>query len=611
MSDFHLSDPSFYITQMRDLVARSNAGEMRDLYFPIVSFFHGAPCDIAPAPVNAAHFEIFFERAMQTYIESDPQLYLNWVEAMYCYFWKMAAIPDLAEEVWLCAWMVLAVLDKLGIDTSMPRYQMANWAKHYNNNRLKEIAISKILDYQPQGLTSKAHRALALSGLIGPDEKVHINEAIELVAHLDIVNQLSCQINYYCQVDSGEDVFDTIVALVRSEEIKVLHSGDMQILRQLIWTLFHNNRYALLLRLVAAVKDIEEVPAIGISHAFVLSNDAETLIALSQSGITKFTDCDNGASYEALLKSCNQALGVAVSILGDKDVDYGNHRDRYGTPQAQADFDALKKQVISHYRLNDQLYLENRLLTFLPSHNHPIQGALCTLGIEPPVIQVSLQNPLAPPESKSFVFFLSSETFTHDLEREWIVSEFGHCACVYTDPEESIVIQALSSDEYTHVYISAHGLYGHLDTDTPRIQFSPESIVSADQFLGARPNSDFLRTIVLNICDGGTSSISFNPNHRAMSSQLASAGQQVVSHQWPVHPLYACVFGTLMLRMLKDATPAQAALSTCTTLNQPNASIATDLKALSPIFNRIADAAENSSELIGGFHNIGALVIHG
>ena len=529
---FPLSHCDFYLEQMRQAIDMFESGEMKKLYHPIFSFFYGEVNESPSVLVEPGHVLIFCKNSMQSYLNLNPNLFIRWTEVIYGYFWLMAATPALAREIWMPLWFTLDIFEKAGHSTLQARCQMGGWAACYNEEK-SSIALKHIKSMTLGIIQDEAIRSLFLSTKINegnPDFINYVEDTYQKSEHLQPIQRLQAHIHYFCNVSKSRSVLNNIISILNWPDLYEYREGNMQMLGSLYWTLIYENKYEDLLFFVRCLKGKVDTSGLGIAHAFLLPSSGSNLPILSNSDLVTFVDQDNGNSYMKLIKLCNCLNKVATSLLGDEDVDFEIDEERFGTPSLDENFEQLRQAVIFHYHLNDDFYKELQLISLLPSHNHPLQGALCTLGIVPPLISISLESLAEEPDERKFLFFLSSETYTHDLEVEWVRKEFGEDAEIFTNPSNEEFIQLLNNERYTHVYISAHGKYNHWLDGEELIYFSDESQIPASVLHSTKRTCKFMRTIVLNICDGATSPLSFNHNNRGLAAGLASGNQIVIGH---------------------------------------------------------------------------------
>lgn len=607
---FKLSSPEFYLTEMRRAVAMFGKVPVAHLALPILSFFHGARTEEWEVETQTGHVLVLFTSEIRAPLREDPIL-IRWVEVIYYYFREMAAVPELAREVWRPLWQVLAQHENDGWDVLPARIQMANWAGHYDA-KLAERSLSIIKATAPSTMQAEAIRALFLTTNINQqnaDFREYVQRAYQLAEGMEATHRLQALTTYYSHLAASEEVFNEILASLNSPELSAYKSGTMSLLGGFMVSLFDRNEYDRLWRMMCAIKEVDEAFRFASAHAFIVANHRNRFMLLSNSNRVSFADEGNGQSYIELAKLCNSMTNVAISLLGDTEVDFRNAGDRSGTPGTADDLGPLRDKVIAHYHLDDGVYKELAAVSLVPSFNHPIQGGLCSVGVAPPPLLVSFRPLPDRADQRKHLCLVSADTMTCEMECEWIAQEFGNTATLMRDPGKNDLLTALSDQSYSDVYVSAHGQYSHHQSHEPYVHFSEHSKLSASELAALTRAAPSRRTVVLNICDGATTTISINSNATGLGAAWAHGGAHlIVSHLWPVPPLYACAFGLLMLTF-RDLPESDAVLEVYRQLDADNQTIANRLRALRPHFEPLAECVERISLPLGNFRNIGAIAL--
>lgn len=604
----------FYVDQMKRAIMDFETGRLADVGLPILSFFSGKEQHQPAAPVNPDHIFVFAQdKEMQKAVESNPHLFIRWTEVIYFYFLEMAAFSREAQGSWDCCWSILDMFE-LTHSTFSARCQMASWAAAYNE-RYAKTALYYLKAVRLSTDEDKAKRSLILSSRINegqPDQLWHIKNAMALSSELRPVHKLQAYISYYCKIDASEEVLTYIISALNWAEMMYIREGKIGMLEPVIWTLQHNNNYRDLLFLLRCFRIDIRKEGFKSAHAFLLPNMSGAFVALKVNERIQLSTEGNGDNYVKLMRLCNRMFGVAVSIRGEEELGAVVETfEDHGKPSQDVDFEDLRVAIVDHYQLKDDFYRELSLITLVPSHNHPVQGALCSLGVVPPLLSTSLQDLVDEPEERRFVFLLARSTYTVDIESAWIKGKFGESADIRIDPKPEDLISALKDERLTHVYISAHGQFDHWERKPDRIHFSDSLEVEVDALRDVENKWKLRRTLILNLCDGAATRISYNPNNSGMAAALASGSQVVASHLWPVHPLYAAVFGMFLLDRLHSGLPCQeAVLNVYQTLSQDNKAIAASALKMGDFSKELATKISNTEFRLSDFRNIGAMAIY-
>ncbi|HCN72863.1 MAG TPA: hypothetical protein DIS96_14575 [Pusillimonas sp.] len=609
-----LSPFDFYLRQMERAIEVFETGRLADIGLPVLSFFSGKEQHQPAAAISPIHIFVFTEdKQMQLAIESAPQLFIKWTEVLYFYFLEMAAFPREAKGVWSCCWKILDMFERSN-STFAARCQMAAWAAAYDND-FTDLACRYLKTVRLLSAKDQATRSLILSSRINQgqsDQREHVEKALALSPHLPHIHKLQAYINYYCQADSSYKVLTWIISALNWHELAYIREGKIGLLEPVIWTLQHKNNYNDLLFLLRCLRMDIRQEGFKSGHAFILPNIHNAFIALKANERIQFSTEGNGDNYARLIRLCNKLNGVAISMRGEEELGSAVEKfDDFGKPTQEDAFDALRLAVIEHYHLQDDFFKEVSLLTLVPSHNHPVQGALCSLGVMPPFLSTSLQDVVDESVDKNFVFFLAESTYTVELESQWIKGAFGDSAEIRINPKPDDVIAALNDQRLTHIYISAHGKFDHWEREPDKIHFSNSSEVAVDELLKTQSNWDSRKTLILNLCDGAATRVSYNPHNSGMAAALASGSQVVVSHLWPVDPKYAAVFGLFLLdRLLAGLVCQEAVLKVYQTLSRDNSAIASSAREMGEFSEDLAKMIENTEFRFSDFRNIGAVAIY-
>lgn len=609
LSSFH-----FYVKQMNRAILAFETGRLADVGLPVLSFFSGKEQSQPSALISPIHIYVFVEdKDMQNAIEFAPRLFIRWTEVIYFYFLEMAAFPREARDIWYCCWSILDMLEQSD-STFAARSQMAAWAAVYDE-RFADLARHYLKTVPLSSDEEEATRSLILSSRINegqPDQIEHVKNAMALSSKMPLAHKLLAYINYYCNIDASYEVMTHIISALNWAELAYIRNGKAGVLEPVIWTLQHNNNYRDLLFLLRCLRMDIRKEDFKSAHAFLLPNMSGAFTAMKANERTQLSFEANGDNYARLMRLCNRVNGVAISVRGEEELGADvSTFDAHGKPIQEDVFEALREAIVDHYHLKDDFYRELSLMTLVPSHNHPVQGALCSLGIAPPLLSTSLQDLVDEPDERHFVFFLANSTYTVNIESNWIRCKFGESAEIRINPKPEDVISALRDEQLTHVYISGHGQFDHWERQPDKIHFSDSLEIDVYQLRDIDNKRKSRRTLILNLCDGAATRISYNPNNSGMAAALASGSQVVASHLWPVDPKYAAAFGLFLLDRLHSGLSCQeAVLNVCQTLSQENKKIAESARQMGSFSEDLAQMIENTTFRFSDFRNIGAVAIY-
>ncbi|UVM19454.1 hypothetical protein [Pseudomonas wadenswilerensis] len=606
----------FYRQKIIDAANALSTGSLMDVGQAVFSFYSGRDYEAGKvAELSWSHIKaLFLDPTLSVWCARNPQVVLRWVEASYFYFRSMAAIPELAREVWSASNHIVERFSDFVTESFSAASQMATWDYFYGKQHHPAClyAIKKRTMPSPR---DKAYKALYLSTIINKgrdDFSENIVYAYKKRAYLSHVNLALAVLNYYCEISKAESYIDELLRILKGKTLRQhLAAGNTDFLKPLMWVFYDENRYSLMLRFLRVLKDKEKLGDFTASHAFLLAN-GDRLSIMTSSWRDEFPAEGNYETYKKLIQVSNCSVNTAISLLGEEGI-LGEDFDsaRRGAPPVKDDLSALADATIAHFKLANPIYSEINSLTLVPSHNFPIQSSLFRLSKPAPVVSVSLEDILDDPEDRHFVFFLSSHTVTVNVEEAFIRAEFGEDAEIFIDPSVEQFLSVMKEPKYTHIYISAHGEYDHWGGGVAdEIQFSGTSKIGVDVLRQCKSAPGCKRNIILNICDGATSAIDCVPYQRGLASSLASGSQTVISHLWPVHPIYACAFGVLSLHFLKAVSAIDAARQTFGVLDREHDQILVNIERIAPSFSVLKGYLKNVNFNMQEFKNIGSVAVY-
>lgn len=614
-AEFKYQPAEFYIKQIIRAIDASQSGDTTNLSAAVFSFFSGSEYEMG----NVANLESFhFLSAIKleelsSFFGSHPEVLLKWIETLFYYCRSMSAISEIIVTVWpMAAKIVDALKGQREVEGMLASSQLASWDFFYGKANHPSY-LDSIKKWEVTNQQARAFRNLLCSTQINleqPDFRAYVQQCYLTKSYLSYENQAIAIISYYCHLEESAEILDELLCLLHSEGMKkLIKSGNCDFLKGLVGHFYDKNDYKSLLRFLSSMKEVATPESTG--HGFLLSN-GQNLTVMTASSKVDFLAEGNYLSYQRLIELRNRALNVYVSLLGEpsQDANYLD-TDRGGSPPIEDDLSSYRDVIIKHFQLENNVYDEVSSITLAPSHDFPIQAARFSLGKNAPLISSSLEATTDDPEEKTFVFMLSSHTHTVEVEEKFIRAQFGTRAEIHIDPSIKKFIEVMQSEKHTTVYISAHGEYNHWGSGKEdHIVFSEKSNIPGDILRSCIPKSSHTRNVILNICNGATVEISCNPYSRGLAASIARGNQRVVSHLWPVNPIYAASFGMLILYYLKARNLLDATKETFRILSLENHRIIESTLSLGPGFDIFTNFLEGKNFQMNTFKNIGSLAIY-
>lgn len=608
--------PKFYLEEIEQAVSFFCSDDIQGLGTSVFSFFSGSKYKNGQqVTVDSQHFEIILKSSeLSNWFQKNPRMALKWIEAIFFYFRAMSAIPEIARSIWPLAARIVEEFRVFEMEALLASFQLASWDYFYGRE-CHPGYLEHIKSLPLKNGKARAYRRLFNTTAINREQADYIENivfAYKERSSFGGANFATALINYYCHIEDNENILSELKACLANPPMsRSIEIGNCDFLKPLIGFFYDNNDYKSLLNLLRNLKGLDDGFVFSSSHGFLLSN-GEALVVISPSGRDEFKNKNNYESYKSLIRVVNKSTNTATSLLGEFGENTGYFDEiRRGAPPIDDDLEHLAEVTIEHFNLKNSIYSEFNSITLTPSHGFPVQSALFLLGKNAPLISTSLEEVVDDPEVKRFIFFLSSHTSTCNIERDFILREFGPEVEIIIDPGLDLFLDKLGSKKYNVIYVSAHGQYDHWDTGVAdEIFFSETSRITTKELRGCIPDAGFKRNVILNICNGASTEISCNPYSRGIAASMAKGNQTVISHLWPVSPVYACAFGMLVLYAMKTRPAIESSRFSFEVLNNENSSIITNALRISPSFEVLKKYLERKDFKMRDFKNIGSIAVY-
>lgn len=282
----------------------------------------------------------------------------------------------------------------------------------------------------------------------------------------------------------------------------------------------------------------------------------------------------------------------------------------------------LENILVEYYDLknpNVKEILENRSGYFLYNgHQIPLQPLFVKyIGSTPPMIH-SFLKPLASREIKN-VLIWQGDTMLSERECDTISKVFEDKGISVTrlnfyDNSSEEFIEYYNSVEFDLIWISCHGQFNHYKPHESylvlRQKFDDidEVILTYNQMkTQSLLNLDNRRLLVLNACDGATTSLNNNPYSIGLGATVINQSQSLISHQWPAENNAGLIHGVLLaIYLVEEKSYQNAYESTIKKYLEGKEAILEFFKA-NNVLQEVIDSFEGSSIDISSFYYWGSL----
>lgn len=593
---FEYQSSQFYIEQIERLIKVANTNKKVEAWAPaIVSFFSGRKIESnsEEQPLHSAvHLHaIFFAKdgdILRKYFIDNYDNIINWIENLYFYFRSVDAYSILAKELLTINRLLelleflenkVAYCDAIRYKFLIAYIQILPYSIRINENRISDKCLIK-LNKKYRGLNVyQTSNLMSFRILKSNKGNRSYYEALKWLKIFILENSLSDNISVInaIYVEDKEYFLSNFKILKTRIAETIIKTGSDNSFKGLIYNLVSDNLNYLVQEIYYFLNFKDEEYKFIENHKLIIANGADFIFYFNNKVLILNNQYQR---YRSLIGSQNESLNSYTSLAFDEvkikeDIDY----TRYHV----ADHKLLEfiSNMISCYRINEIDYSQFESVTFLPIDTHPLQACI-TLKEKriPPLLNISFDGKKVSLQNNKLLCFLTKNSQTYDSELNFINS-LDYEKTIFTDPTREQFLHILNTVDYDILYISAHGEYEHFNSIYEEIVFGNEEEgffkISSDDIESNISTKLDKKILILNICDGANSGLSYLVANRGIANKFTVKGHVVLSYLWPVEPKYAVVFSSLILYQLKEKSINQAYFDVLTLLNTTNEEIYTIL----------------------------------
>lgn len=589
--NFDYAPYRFYISQIERLIQISDQNPKVQAWAPaIVSFFSGqliSSNDEEQPKISAVHLRALFyakdSQKLKEYFESNYIKIVVWVERLFYYFRIVDAYPFIAKElIEICR--ICEILDFLENKKTKSDQEKVSFLRSYiqilpyadriNNEEIKDFCLKKInynFDILKINLDSKILLLTTRIVKANKGNKTYyqaINELKDLIIKRSLSSNISILNSIYLE---DREFFLKHIDIVKNRIMEAVSINQYNnSLDNLIINLFEDKMFSLIRDIYASINFKSLITTHIENHMFTIVNSN---IFLAGNENLNFNFENQYSRYSDLISSQNIYLNAYTSLAFDT-AEYNSEMDYSRYHIAADSLDDFIEKNINCYRVKDIDYTALESVTFLPIDTHPVQGCIViNNNAPPPLINTSFDGKKEINEKNKVLCFLTKGTRTYDDEITFINS-LPYTTHIITDPEPSNFFNAINTIDYDILYISAHGGYEHFNSFYEDIVFQNENgeeiRISSNDINENLDLKECKKILILNICDGANSGLSFLVGNRGVANSFTKKSFCTLSYIWPVEPVFAAIFGTIVLKKLKNHSLNEAYFHTFTLLNNEN-----------------------------------------
>lgn len=285
----------------------------------------------------------------------------------------------------------------------------------------------------------------------------------------------------------------------------------------------------------------------------------------------------------------NQALGLAITVQGE--IEGAAVPQRAGQPD-YALGPRFQETLEAAYRLKEidpEVLADRRGLIAFPGQPHPLQAMLAGVRDRRTLpISASLQQPTADrPLRRALIWSADNDLFAgFEADAVQQILEGAGVACERRSGEgarPADFLAAYSDPGLDIVWVAGHGEIDHWRDGSARLMTGVDCFVSIDELVANTPQIEERRLLMLNICDGAVAAVNGGIHRLGLAHMLARRTQATISHLWPVRPLMAAAFGTLLAgRLAQRMTSFEAYEAALQSIRAPSADVTGAIREVVP-----------------------------
>lgn len=345
----------------------------------------------------------------------------------------------------------------------------------------------------------------------------------------------------------------------QEKEINYEICRSFNLLRPITYQLLTNGKVDLLNELIGHYFHIPPEELIGSENVFIVPFTKEGAKYLRQNDVL-FSEKDAYDFRKRITEAINNFLNWTVTIPDD--FTYvapvpGKHG--VGVPN-ELKGKEFENVLVEYFGLHDEEIKKTVTSSsgyyFYSTYQLPFQGLFVkTFGYSPPLTQ-SFYKP-SPERNLAQVLIWQGDCMTSEFECDAICRIFEYHGVPYNrfnwyEAKKSDFMAEYFSNKYDLVWISCHGEFNHFDPYNSCLILNGEGenigkqIIPYSEINPLDENQHGRRLLVLNACDGASTSLHNSPSAIGFGSRLTNKFQSLISHQWPADNNACLALGCLL-----------------------------------------------------------------
>jgi hypothetical protein len=548
----------------------------------MLNYMHDWLCNSISEEVSQAISRDYFPNRVAAFPQAGhpfiqeffEEAFLLWSQALFYYCRNVGGLNELAiryTDIYFCLLQTSTRTGHFSIELIGSLSQIASWAEQHNRSQTVRdccLLLSQIYD-RTGDINNKKNIAFALSCLRNnytPATKQQWCNLVLTQYNSKLVGHECLQVLLNKYEGDTQLINRNIDKIFRGIDIyhkylDRLRIGGVAINYELakIFMLFERTIYRLLLggqvaftnKLIGYYFRIPEGGVIEGQNFYLLPNDAEGVLYCFEGQVIHHPS-DSSIHIPAITLASNQFLGIANTLnnlLGFQIT----APQRVGVPD-RTQAEAYYQAVIDHIDLRKLRYHPkitdcNGFYLYYGSQL-PIQTIITReTGITFPLIQ-SFYKPMPAREIRKVLIWqghtILSETQSAGVKEIFETEGVGVTVLVAAESSKEEFFDHYQCPDFDVIWIICHGEFNHYKPHASYLELGNDISVNLDELIYVPANLNQRRLMVLDACDGASTSLFNSPASIGLGANMVNAQQSLLSHFWPIYDYAGLILSILL-----------------------------------------------------------------
>lgn len=530
----------------------------------------------------------FFIQSTDTYIKKHLKTYFIFWSRFFFYYMRTGGGHRHLAEFYVTELFDQYLLTLLNPtffykDLDVTLGQIAAWASNNKLEVLKKTAVKGklylygLLGY-PEEWKKDIEFGLACCGFEYTERNQKewaqlVLEKYDLLAHEEL--QILVQkyqdaeeiIQNKDQIWSAIDKYHSYLSSLKLQEKYISYelSRIFSLIGDFVTTLSAAGEIGFLNSLIGYFFKIDPADLIEPNNLVIQQNTAKG-VQYSQQGRVVSTNKDPYQYTEGLTEVINGFLGTTTNLLDDYTFEAEVPIRGIGIPDFKYGSD-LESKLVDCYGLDQpdvkQIITDASAYYLFSAYALPLQALFQKyVGKTLPIVQ-SFYKPLAERKINKILIW-QGDIMLSEMECDAVERIFTQVGAEvkrhnwYTSSKEAF-LEDYNNGDFDMYWLSCHGQFEHYLPHDSYLVLNDDNgngiektVINYPEFNINIDQTSSRRLLVLNACDGATTTLNNSPSSIGFGSKMVNQYQSLISHQWPIYDCAGLIHGVLLASYLAE-----------------------------------------------------------